>query len=106
MKAEDELQMLKNIPPLSKNERRAKLRIALLLTASTLVSLLLLVYAFMQKKEADLQRENAIKAEMLAKQNMMEADRQRALAIAMEEEAMKQKLLARQALANCEKLKK
>ncbi len=92
MNAEDQIRQLKQISPLTKEEKRKKLMTAIMLSISTFISVLFLVYAFIQKQEADFQKGAAVKAQIEAEQNFKLAEEQRALAL--------------QALENCKKGKR
>jgi cell division protein FtsX len=113
MNAEEQLRKLKQIPPLTKEEKRRKLMTAIVLSLATLLSVLFLVYAFVQKLEAEKQAELAIEMKVEADRQREEAERQRVTAlyaqhqaVAAKEEADKQRSLALEALVNCEKSKK
>src|SRR6478752_5455053 len=110
MNAEDRIRQLKQVPPLTKEEKRKKLMTAVMLSISTFISLLFLVYAFIQKQEADYQKEAAVKAQVIAEQNFKLAEEQRKLAQAAQVEAEHQHILAEQqhalalqALEDCKK---
>lgn len=74
MNAEERIQMLKQIPPDSNFEKKGKFRTAIVLTLATVISILFLVFAFIQKLEAEKQRE-------ISERLQMEAERQRELAV-------------------------
>src|SRR5688572_12642477 len=108
MSAEDQIRQLKQIPLLTKEEKRKKLMTAVVLLLSTLISVLFLVYAFIQKTEADKNANLSIQLKIQADQMRVEAERQRIeavyaqrQAIAAREEADKQRALAMEALENC-----
>ena len=84
---------------------KQKIKTSLVLIISTLLSLALLVYAFMQKKEADLQYVKAVEAEMRAEQALKEADQQRVVAIHQAHEAAKNLEQAMQELQDCKNKK-
>ncbi len=81
MNAEEQIQMLKQIPPQSKAEKSRNLRRAVVLAMATVVSVLFLVYAFVQKLEADNQRISAEKmhGEILVQKAAAEFEEQRAM---------------------------
>jgi Flp pilus assembly protein TadB len=106
MDAQDRIQMLKQIPPISKEEKSRKLKSSIILFFATLISILFLVYAFIQKQEADKQKEIAVRAMTMAEEQRAEAEQQRRAAEAARIEAVNQQALAAEALANCEKNKK
>jgi C4-dicarboxylate-specific signal transduction histidine kinase len=106
MNAEDQIRNLNQIPPLSKEERRKKIMTSIVLTMATLISVLFLVYAFMQKQEADKQRAMVVEAKMEADHQREEAVKMRLTAEYAKMEAEKQRDLAVEALAACEKSKK
>ena len=106
MDAEERIQMLRQIPPQSNFEKKQKMRTAIVLTLATIISLLFLVYAFMQKLEADKQRAIAVAEKMEADQQRAEAEKMRLMAEYQKIEAEKQRALAEEALAACEKSKK
>ena len=90
----------------SRHEKRTKARTQLVLILSTVISLLFLVYGFVQKKEADLARDQAVEAQRTAIQAKIESDYQRMQAIAAQKEADAQRQAAMQAVADCAKNKK
>lgn len=106
MNAEDQIRNLKQIPPLSKEEKRKKVMTSIILTLSTIISILFLIYAFMQKLEADMQRKAAEEARIEAEHQRTEAEKMRLTAEYAKAEAEKQRALAVEALAACEKSKK
>ncbi|GEM_PF-2368119 len=106
MNAEDHIQKLKKIPPLTKEEKRKQLTTAIVLALATLLSVIFLLYAFIQKLEADKQTALAIEMRMEAEKQREEAERQRLMAEYQKMEAEKQRVLALEALANCEKSKR
>ena len=99
MNAEDQIRNLKQILPLSNEEKRKKIKTSIVLTMATLISVLFLMYAFVKKLEAEKQTKIATKQRELAIQNFKKAQ-------AAREEAEKQRALAEEALAACEKSKK
>lgn len=109
MSAEDNIDMLKQIPPLSEYEKKRRWRTSFMLAFATAVSVLFLIYAFMQKMEADKQAATAqkfrIEAEVLqslAEKQRMAAEKAREEAVMAQQEAERQRQLAEQALVNCE----
>lgn len=106
MSAEDQIRQLKQIPPLTKEEKRRKLMTGVMLSISTFISVLFMVYAFIQKQEADYQKEAAVKAQIEAEKNFMLAEEQRSIAQAAQVEAEQQRALALQALEDCKKTKR
>lgn len=113
MKAEDQINMLNQIPPLSNLEKKRKLRASIVLFVATTVSVLFFVYAFLQKKEADKQfvqaeqrriELEALKVDLQETRNMAENARREAEAAQIEAE--RQRALADQALENCKKNKR
>ena len=60
-------------------------RTALVLATATIISVLFLIYAFIQKLEADKQREAAVLAQVKAEENFNEAEKQRKVALAEKE---------------------
>jgi hypothetical protein len=108
MKAEDQINMLKQISPQSNFEKKQARKTALVLAAATNISILFLIYAFLQKKEADKQavhaEENRVEAEMAQAEAIAaqkEAEKQRAIAMSAQAEAERQHIRAEQALADC-----
>lgn len=69
-------------------------RTALVLATATIISVLFLIYAFIQKLEADNQREVAVKAQLEAEKNFKEAEIQRQAAVEAKNEADKQRIAA------------
>ena len=106
MNAEDQIRNLNQTPPLSKEEKGRKIMSSVVLTLATLISVLFLVYAFMQKQEADMQRKAAETAKMEADIQRAEAMKMRVETEYAKMEADKQRALAVEALAACEKNKK
>ena len=106
MNVEDQIRNLKQISPLSKEEKRKKIMTSIVLTGATVISVLFLTYAFIQKLEADKQREFAIMAKMEADQQRAEAEKMRLTAEYQRREAEQQRALALEALAACEKRKR
>ena len=113
MSAEDNMNTLKQIPPVSNFERKRARRSAIALAASTIISILLFIYAFLQKKEADKQAIESAKYKVIAEKvkeeavaAQMEAMRQRKMAEAAQALAETQRVLAEQALANCKGVKR
>jgi len=105
MSAEDQINMLNQIPPVSNFEMRRSRRIAVVLAAAMILSILFFVYAFLQRIEADKQRAIAIV-------NLEEARRSEQEGMIMAEMARKQQAIAEQqltqalqALENCKKSK-
>jgi preprotein translocase subunit SecF len=106
MNAADQIRNLNQIPPVSKEEKRKKMMTSIVLTMGTLMSILFLIYTFMQKLEADKQTEIAVKAKMEADRNRIEAETMRITAEYHQKQAVQQRALAEEALAACEKSKK
>jgi len=106
MNAEERIDMLKQIPPQSNFEKKQKIRTAIVLTLATFISLMFLIYAFMQKQESDRQAEIAIAAKEEAMAARQEAEKMKLVAEYSRMEADKQRALAEEALLNCEKSKK
>ena len=106
MDADEQIRKLKQIPPLSKEEKRSKLKTFIVLSLATFISVLFLVYAFIQKLEADKQKEVSVQFIVEAQKQREEAEKQRAMAFAAQKEADKQRVLAIEALKNCEKNKR
>jgi choline-glycine betaine transporter len=113
MDAEEQLRKLKQITPITKEEKRKQLRTSIVLALATLLSVLFLVYAFIQKLEADKQAELATEMKMEAERQRAEADKHRLTAeherhqaMAARDEAERQRALAEEALANCQKSKR
>ena len=59
MDAEEQNRKLKQIPQLTKAEKRKKLTTAITLALAALISVLFLIYAFIQKQQADTFRKEA-----------------------------------------------
>lgn len=85
----------------------------ILLIVLAFTSLLFFAFGFIQKIEADKQREIAVKAQIEAENNFKEAEMQRAVAIYQQKravtaqaEAEKNRLLAEQMLADCKSKRK
>lgn len=113
MDAEEQIRKLKQIPPLTKEEKRKKLITAIVLSVATFISVLFLVYAFMQKLEADknstLARLLKIEADLFrveAERLRDLADKQRIESEVSRAEADRQRLMALEALENCKKNKR
>ena len=106
MNAEEKIQMLKQVSPDSNFEKKRKVRTAIVLTISTLVSVLFLIYAFVQKLEADKQREIAVKSQLEAEVQRAAAERQREVAEYQRMLAEKSALEAAKALEECRNSKK
>lgn len=106
MTAEEHIKKLHEKSKPTKEEIKRARRIAIVLAASTVVSILFLVFAFVQKTEADKLQELTLelRVELLevkeqAEQAQQEAEMQRAF-------AFKAQLDAQQALEECNKNKK
>jgi cytochrome c-type biogenesis protein CcmH/NrfG len=103
MNAEEQLNKLKQIPPLSKEDKRKRLVTAMVLALATLLSVLFLLVAFVQKQVAD-------KSRVEAENQRMEAERQAELAqqsrIAAEHAQLQARQQLEQALAELENCKK
>lgn len=106
MNAEDQLRKLKQIPPLTPEEKRKKVVTAVVLAISTLISVLFLIYAFMQKLEADAQREIAVQLKVEAEKQREMAEVNRKVAEYAQREAEVQRKKAEEALAECQKSKR
>jgi hypothetical protein len=104
--AEERVQMLKQIPPQSNFEKKQKIKTAIVLTLATVVSILFLVYAFMQKLEADKQRSMAVAAQQEAEKQRGEAEKMRLTVQYQLMQAEKQREAAAAALAACEQSKR
>lgn len=85
----------------------------ILLIVLAITTLLFFVYGYIQKLEADKQREIAVKAQIEAENSFKEAEMQRSLAVHQMEllmtarkEAEEQRLLAEQTLADCKSKRK
>ena len=79
---------------------------SIVLTLGTFMSILFLIYAFMQKLEAEKQTAMAVEAKIEAEKQRTEAEKMRLTAIYHEHEAVQQRKLAEEALVACEKSKK
>lgn len=106
MNAEEQLRKLKQVPALSREEKRKKIITSVVLAIATLVSVLFLVYAFMQKLEADQLRIEAEQFRMEAERQKTIAEQNEAMAMASRAEAERQRALAEQALEDCRKSKR
>ena len=106
MNAEEQIRNLKHIPPLSNEEKRKKIMTSIVLTMATLISVLFLVYAFVQKLEADKQRALAVEAMEEANKQRTEAEKMRITAQYQQMQAEKSRTQAEEALAACEKSKR
>lgn len=106
MSAEDQIRNLKQIPPLSKEEKRKNMRTSIVLAMATLISILFLIYAFMQKLEADKQRALAVASMEEANKQRAEAEKMKLTAQYQEMQARKQAEAAEAALVRCEESKK
>lgn len=113
MNADEQLRRLRQTPLPTPEEKKRKMVSSILLTLATLLSVLFLVYAFMQKLEADAQREKAVVAQQQAEESFAEAERQRQIALEEKEkaeiaklEAERQQAIAQQALDDCKKTKR
>jgi hypothetical protein len=106
MKAEDHIRNLNQIPPISKEEKGKKLRTSIVLTLSTVVSILFLMYGFMQKQEADRLKMDVVKFQKIAMDAQTMGEQQRLAAMAAQQEAEAQRIIAIQALTECNKTKK
>ena len=113
MNADEQLHKLKQDQPLTKEEKRKKVITAIVLAVSTLISVLFLIFAFMQKMEADKLKEEAVAAQVkvievqkMAEAARKEADLQRMIAEKNMATAMEQKALAAKALEDCKKSKR
>jgi len=113
MDAEEQLRRLKQTPQPTPNEKKRKMVSSILLALATLLSVLFLVYAFVQKLEADAQREKAVVAQQQAEESFVEAERQRRIALEEKQkaeiaklEADRQRAIAQQALEDCKKTKR
>lgn len=87
MNAEERIQTLKQIPPDSNFQRKQKIRTAIALTLATLISILFLVYAFIQKLEAEKQYE-------ISERLRIEAEAQKKVAEHLKAAAEYQRMLA------------
>lgn len=94
------------IPPMSKEEKRRKLMSTVALSLSTFISVLFLIFAFTKKLEADDLRKEADKQTQIAKENLIESQRQEKLAKEAKEQADIQRALALQALEDCKRGKR
>lgn len=110
MRAEDNINMLKQIPPPSNFEKQRARRTAVVLAASTIISILFFIYAFLQKLEANKQAATAQKFRVEAEALRVEAENQREIAEQERkrtqsalQEAMIQHERAEQALADCKR---
>src|SRR5688572_33137471 len=101
MNAEDQIRNLKQIPPRSKEETRKKITTGIVLAMATVISVLFLVYAFVQKLEADKQRALAVEATKEAEKQRTEAEKMRITAQYQQMEAEKSRAQAEAALAAC-----
>jgi choline-glycine betaine transporter len=106
MKAEDLNKKLNQQPQVDPEQLKRSRRIAIVLATATIITILFLIYSFLQKLEADKNFELAEKFRMEAQLAQEEAQMQRALAEATKAESEKQRQLAEQALAECEKSKR
>lgn len=112
MNADERIQTLNQVPPLSNFEKKRKFRAAIVLALSTLMSIFFLVYAFIQKQEADKNFETLIQLrteneqlKQIAEAARMEADRQRSIAMYNEKSAVEARHQAEKALQECKKRK-
>jgi len=80
MNAEERIQMLKQVPADSNFERKRKIRTAIALSVATALSVLSLIFAFIQKQEADRQRNVAVEQRMEAEKQREQAEQQRIIA--------------------------
>jgi type II secretory pathway component PulC len=106
MDAEEQLRRLRQTPQSTPDEKKRKMVSSILLTLATLLSVLFLVYAFVQKLEADhlrVEAENlrveSVRQERLAKEAQAMAELQQAAAEKAKAEAL-------QALADCKRNKR
>lgn len=106
MNAEEQLRNLKQIPPLTKEEKRRKIMTAITLAFAAAISVLFLLYAFIQKQEAEKQKELSVQLKAEAEKQREIAEHQRLLAEKAMEEAMRLRVLAEEALRNCENRKR
>lgn len=105
MKAEDLIKKLKEQPSVDPEQLKRSRRIALVLAASTIVSILFLIYGFLQKLEADKQFKLAVQYKMELTHAMKEVEELRLISDVAKAEAEKQRNLAEQRLIECEKSK-
>lgn len=107
MKAEDLIRKLNEQPAEDPEQLKRARKTALVLATSTIVSILFLIYAFLQKLEADAQSKRAEEYRVEAVLAKEEAEKQKKIAELGRAEAEQQRNLAEQALAECEaRLKK
>jgi hypothetical protein len=106
MSAEDQINMLNQIPPQSNFEMKRARKTALVLATTTIISILFLIYAFLQKKEADKQAVIAVEMKMEAEKQREIAEASREMAVLAQQEAERQRILADKALADCERNKR
>jgi hypothetical protein len=78
----------------------------ILLIVTTILALMCFAFGYVQKLEADRQRELAIILKTQAEQAELKAVQQQELAEAARAEAEKQRILAMEAISACEKNKK
>ena len=105
MKAEDLIKKLKEQPSVDPEQLKRSRRIALVLAASTIVSILFLIYGFLQRLEADKQFKLAVQYKMELIQAKEEAEKMKLIAEAAKAEVQEQRDLAEQRLIECEKSK-
>jgi preprotein translocase subunit SecF len=106
MKAEDLIKKLKEQPPVDPEQLKRSRRIALLLASSSVISILIFIYGFLQKIEADYQFKLAEQYRVELQLAKEEAERQKVIAELSRAEAEQQRNRAEQALADCEKSKR
>lgn len=106
MDAEDQLRKLRQTPQPTPEAKKRKMVSSILLTLATLLSVLFLVYAFVQKLEADKLRVEVENLYHEAKRQELLAKEAQAMAELQWLAADKAKAEALQALAECEKNKR
>jgi hypothetical protein len=105
MNAEDLIRNIKEQPPVSPTQRKQNIKISIILAVSTLVSISLLGYTFIQKQEVDQQRKRAEKLKAIAEEQRMEVLKAMEMAVTAQQEAERQHKLAAQALEECKNAK-
>lgn len=97
---------MKAQPQVDPEQLKRSRRVAIVLATSTIITILFLIYSFLQKLEADKNYQLAEQYRIEAELAKNEAQKQRDLAEATRAEAEKQRQLAEQALAECQKTKR